>query len=134
MHEPATDRKIFIVDDEHDFLETVSRALRTAGYRNIVLENDAHRAAAYFRDGGTAEVALVDLLLPGMSGVELLQVIRNHSPHTVPIMMTGSVDSETFTAARSCDAFEHLMKPVSLDKLISTMNRALTIRTPKPAG
>ena len=87
--------RIIVVDDEQDFLDSIRRGLLTAGFRNLHLEIDAQNAATLIAEKKTAfDAALIDITMPGMNGLELLEHIKHNSPDTQCIMVTAVNDAE----------------------------------------
>lgn len=119
------DKKILVIDDEQDFLDTVKRGLIIAQMTNVTVENDPQKAADFFLHGEVVDIALIDVTMPGMSGVELLEVIKANSPETECIMLTAVNDAQTAIDCMKKGAYDYLLKPVSRDDLILTINRAL---------
>jgi len=117
--------KILVVDDEQDFLDSVRRGLITSGYKNVRLESDPKEAAAAFERGAVFDVAIIDITMPGMDGVELLGVIKDSSPETECIMVTAVNDVHIAVECIKKGAFDYLTKPISREDLILKMNRAL---------
>jgi DNA-binding NtrC family response regulator len=116
---------ICIIDDEVDFLESAKRGLFTRGFRNIRLESDPRKAAALFgKDDGFA-VALIDITMPGMNGLELLGVIKTYSPNTECIMITAMDEARLAVEALKKGAYDYLVKPISRDDLVRIVERAL---------
>ena len=81
--------RIIVVDDEQDFLESVKRGLITSGFKNVRTETDPLKAAADFENEEEYDIGLIDITMPGMDGIELLEIIKSHSPKTECIMITA---------------------------------------------
>lgn len=116
--------RIIVVDDEKVFLESIRRGLITAGYKNVRVESDPKQAAALFEKGETWDIALIDITMPRMNGVELLELIRGHSPHTECIMVTAVNDATVAVECMKKGAYDYLVKPVSRDDLIIKIRHA----------
>jgi len=116
---------IIIIDDERDFLESVRRGLITAGFRKLYLETSSRRAAEAFRKGESFSVALIDVFMPEMDGVSLLEEIKNTSPDTECIMITAVNEARTAVDCLKKGAYDYLTKPLSRDDLVSAVRRAL---------
>ncbi|RLB89691.1 MAG: sigma-54-dependent Fis family transcriptional regulator [Deltaproteobacteria bacterium] len=116
---------IIIIDDEKDFLGSVRRGLFTAGFKNVRLESNPLDAAALFRSGEMFDLALIDISMPGMSGVELLEVIKNESPATECIMVSALNEASVAVDCLKKGAYDYLVKPISREELLLTMGRAL---------
>lgn len=117
-------KRILLVDDERDFVKTVANYLEARGY--LV-------SAAY--DGKVAlekakslpDVILLDIVMPGMSGYEVLRRLRN-DPVTgklTIIMCTGKSETRSIFDAQDLDVTDYLTKPMNLDKLSSMLSRYL---------
>ena len=89
------DNSIIVVDDEQDFLESVRRGLITSGIKNVHTETDPRKAALAFERGEVFDIALIDLTMPDMSGIELLEAIKTNSPTTECVMITAVDEART---------------------------------------
>jgi DNA-binding NtrC family response regulator len=118
------DNRIVVIDDERDFLESVNRGLITAGYKNTVIEADPRKAAAVFEQGQRFDIALIDITMPAMSGIELLEIIKSTSPATECIMVTALDEARTAIQCLKKGAYDYLVKPISKEDLVSSVNRA----------
>jgi DNA-binding NtrC family response regulator len=116
--------RILVVDDEHDFLDSIRRGLFTAGYKDICLRNDPFEAAALLDKGETYDLALIDITMPGISGIELLDIIKNRCPRTECIMVTAVNEAKTAVECIKKGAYDYLIKPVSKDDLILKLAHA----------
>jgi len=117
--------RIIVVDDEKDFLESAKRGLITSGFRNVSTENDPKKAAALFKRGDTFDIALIDITMPGMSGVDLLELIKNTSPMTECIMITAHNEARMAVECMKKGAYDYQVKPIARDELIPVIERAL---------
>lgn len=120
--------KILVVDDEIDFLDSVERALIMSGYANCRMEKDARAAAERITSGDNYDVALLDISMPGMDGIELLEVIKAKSPTTECIMVTAVNDVSVAVECMKRGAYDYLIKPISKDDLTLKIARALERR------
>ena len=119
------DNRIIVIDDEQDFLDSMRRGLITSGFKNIRIEGNPEKAAMAFKNGETFDLALIDITMPGMDGMELLEVIRNTSPRTECIMVTAIDEVRVAIKCLRKGAYDYLVKPLSKEDLISSLNRAL---------
>lgn len=117
--------KIIVIDDELDFLDTIRRGLITAGYRNLILEADAMAVARQLKSGERYDAALIDITMPGMSGVELLETFKEFSPQTECIMVTALDEARVAVECMRKGAYDFLVKPISKEDLVSSLTRAL---------
>ena len=117
--------RIIAIDDDQTFLKTIKRGLVTSGFKYITLVDDPEKAVLMFKEGQSFDVALIDVSMPGMDGLELLEKIKAGSPETECIMITGLDEAATAVRAMKIGAYDYLVKPVEKDDLILTINRAL---------
>jgi len=116
---------IMIIDDEVDFLDTLKRGLVTSGFTNVETEGDPRKATEFFERGEAADVALIDVNMPGLSGVQLLEFIKNYNPETECIMVSALNEARVAVDCLKKGAYDYLVKPVSRDDLILSIRRAL---------
>jgi len=122
------DNSILVIDDERDFLESVRRGLITAGIKNVRIMQDPLKVAAAFETGEAFDIALIDITMPEMNGVELLEIIKNTSPATECIMVTAVDEALVAINCLKKGAYDYLVKPISKEGLVSTISRALERR------
>ena len=117
-------KEILIVDDEVGIRELLSEILQDEGYQVSVAEN-AGEARSY-RLRTQPALVLLDIWMPDTDGVTLLREWAANGQLTMPVvMMSGHGTIETAVEATRIGAFEFLEKPVGLQKLLSTVTRAL---------
>ena len=120
----ALAKEILIVDDEVGIRELHSEILQDEGYRVALAEN-AGEARAY-RQRQQPSLVLLDIWMPDTDGVTLLREWAAGGQLTMPVvMMSGHGTIETAVDATKIGAFDFLEKPVGLQKLLSTIARAL---------
>ena len=119
------DNTILVIDDEQHFLDSVKRVLNTAGFRHVELESDPAKAIATFERGASIDLALIDVSMPGISGIDVLESILNTSPDTQCLMITAVNDAKIAVQCIKKGAYDYLLKPISRDDLVLAVNRAL---------
>ncbi len=119
------DNRIMVVDDEPDFLESVRRGLITSGFKNVLVEKSSRKAASVFENGDVFDVALIDINMPDINGVELLEMLKNISPNTECIMVTAVDEARVAVECLKKGAYDYLVKPFSREELSLSINRAL---------
>ncbi len=120
----ALAKELLIVDDEVGIRELLSEILQDEGYRVALAENAA--AARAYRQRAQPALVLLDIWMPDTDGVTLLREWAANGQLTMPvIMMSGHGTIETAVDATKIGAFDFLEKPVGLQKLLSTIARAL---------
>ena len=85
--------RIIIVDDDWDYLELLKGKLISSGFNNLRIEDDPLNVREIFEKGQSFDIALIDVTMPNMGGIELLEVVKNISPRTECIMVTALNDA-----------------------------------------
>jgi two-component system response regulator AtoC len=116
---------ILIVDDEALTLRTISRALNEEGF-DVQVAETGERALEIFRDE-PADIALVDVVLPGLDGLEVLRQIKSRRPETVVVMMSAYHIVERAVEAMKLGSYDYLVKPFHLADLLNTIRRAAEV-------
>ncbi len=116
--------RILIVEDEEKLQRVLELQLRSADFE----VDKAATAEAAFSFAERADLILTDLRLPGMSGIELLSTIRRQNARTPIIVMTAFGSVETAVDAMKKGAADFLLKPFSLDHLMTVIQKALAVR------
>lgn len=116
---------ILVVDDEMDFLESVKRGLVISGFRNLTLISDPLAALHRVEGGEYFDVALLDITMAGMSGLELLERIKSVSPSTECIMVTAINEVSVAVECMQKGALDYLVKPILPEELVLRIKRAV---------
>ena len=114
--------RVLIVDDEDVILQVLQTHLEIQGCD--VRTALAAECAAKLVEEWEPEVAIIDIILPGKSGLELAADLRRTHPDTEVMVMTGNASAETALRAVREGAAEYLLKPLLLDKVWSGVQRA----------
>ena len=121
-------RKILVVDDETKMLRVLELHLEGAGY-DVVKAPSAEKALEVLdaspNSDGNFVLALTDLRLPGLDGLELLKRLNRDRPSLPVIVMTAFGSIETAVAAMKAGASDYILKPFSLEDLMITIERVL---------
>jgi putative two-component system response regulator len=115
--------RILVVDDEESIRVALSRFLRSRGYEVTAVGSGADALAALGRD--RCELALCDVRMPGLTGMELLPMALAKDPDIAILMLTAVNDAPTATEALARGAHDYLVKPVDLADLQAAVERAL---------
>ena len=118
--------RILIVDDEKSIRRTLGEFLRDAGYA-VVEAEDADIALKQLSEN-VFDVVVSDIILPRVTGVELLRLIHEASPHVQVVMMTGEPTVETATESLRAGAADYLLKPVSKSDILRSVGNAMRIK------
>jgi DNA-binding NtrC family response regulator len=118
---------VLIVDDEQVFLDSVARRLRTKGYRDITTVRDPTTVLSLTVDHAF-DVAFLDISMPKMDGITLLELIKQESPSTECVMVTAHESVPLAVKAIRLGAFDYLVKPVDPNQLVLCLTRAVERR------
>jgi two-component system nitrogen regulation response regulator NtrX len=116
---------LLIVDDDHNTLASLSRAFRLAGHEATVCDNAA-RAVDLLRTQAF-DVILSDVVMPGRSGLELLEDLKKAGVKTPIVLISGQANIEMAVKATKLGALDFLEKPLSTEKLLVTVENALRL-------
>ena len=114
--------KVLLVDDEQDFIETLSKRLEMREL-DTKLALDGEEALRAVQDE-QPDVMVLDLKMPGMDGMEVLRRIKKAFPKVPVVMLTGQGSAKDEEQARSLGAYAYLQKPVELDRLAKILREA----------
>ena len=114
---------ILIVDDDRDMQTILSDTLELEGYKTNVAGDG--KAALKEITSSSPELILLDVKLPGMSGLELLGKIRKINKRVVVIMLTGYGDIKDAVQAIKLGAFDYITKPFDDEDMITNIKNAL---------
>jgi len=114
--------RILIVDDEREITEILADLLSTD--YECMAAGSAEEALARLRDN-PFELVISDITMPGMSGLEMIPHVKEMSPHTVVVMISGMQTVESAIGALRLGAFDYLMKPFDLRQVEAVVKRAL---------
>ena len=122
----ATHAQILVIDDEQGIREGCKRALTPHGFAVDIAQDGAEglqkvKAASY-------DLVLLDVMMPGIGGIELLSLIREHDPYAVCIIVTGYATVQLAVNAIKRGAYDFLTKPFTLDDLLLAVNHGLEHR------
>ncbi len=124
---PYPANPILIVEDEAETLRSFSMALRMSGINHILTCADSREAEAVLSQHPVG-VALLDMVMPHLSGEELLQRIKQEYPWIPVIIITGVDEVDTAVRCIKAGALDYMVKPVEKDRLVSGVQRAIEIR------
>jgi len=115
--------KVLLVDDEEEFVSTLAERLRMRGLQadtaNSGLEALVHIAAI------TPDVVILDLMMPGMGGIEVLTHIKRDYPNIPVILLTGIGSTGEASEGMRKGAFDYLVKPLQITELLQKIDEAV---------
>jgi two-component system response regulator AtoC len=113
---------ILVLDDEALTLRTISRGLREEGYEVSVAMNGEEAMKIFAEE--KPDLALLDIVLPGVDGVEVLRQIKQQNPATIVVMMSAYHMVDRAVEAMKLGAYDYLIKPFHLADMLNTIRRA----------
>jgi len=116
---------LLLIDDDPNTLASLARAFRLAGHEATVCDN-ASRAVELVR-GERFDLILSDVVMPGKSGMELLEDLKKGGVQTPIVLISGQANIEMAVKATRLGALDFLEKPLSTDKLLLTVENALKL-------
>jgi len=115
--------KVLLVDDEEEFVTTLAERLQL---RNIIplVATDGNEALRII-DTERPPVVVMDVMMPVLGGLDVLQQIKSRYPKIQVILLTGQGSAQDGIKGMRLGAFDYLMKPVKIEELIRKMNEAV---------
>ena len=113
---------ILVIDDEALTLRTISRALRDEGFDVFVAMSGEEGLKVLAEE--KPDLALLDVVLPGMDGIEVLRQMKKQSPNTIVVMMSAYRMVDRAVESMKLGAYDYLLKPFHLADMVNTIQRA----------
>lgn len=126
MSEQMNKPRILIIDDDANLRKTLADILHLKGYETVAAVNGIE-GLAQLREN-PVHLALIDIGLPDISGVEVLKGIKAEYPTTEAIILTGNATLDSAIEAANQGAFSYLVKPYEIEQLLLNIRRAVEKR------
>jgi DNA-binding response OmpR family regulator len=115
--------KVLLVDDEEEFVTTLAERLEMRGFDpSIAISGD--QALSMVQDKAF-DLIVLDLMMPGIGGLEVMKQIKSADPEMPIILLTGQGSTKEGMEGMNQGAFDFLMKPLDIEELISQIHEAL---------
>jgi two-component system response regulator MprA len=124
--------KILVVDDEQPLREALERALKVERYEVETLENGALALERMKTVGNEIDAVVLDVLMPGIDGLEVCRRLRASGDKTPVLMLTARIEVEDRVAGLDAGADDYVTKPFDLEELLARL-RALLRRAGSPS-
>lgn len=121
------EQPVLIVDDEEHFLLSVEMTLRSNGINNLETCSDSRKVLKLLKNNRYSLVSL-DINMPHLTGLDLLQPIVDYYPDVPVIMLSAVNEVEKAVSAMKMGAFDYIVKPVHETRLVSAIRRAIDLR------
>lgn len=116
------DLKLLLVDDEEEFVSALAERLQLRGIETITASNGEEALARVEED--LPHVVVLDVMMPGLGGVQILEQIKTSHPEIEVILLTGQVLPDGEDEGMRHGAFACLIKPLSVEELIQKIYQA----------
>jgi len=123
---PEPVARILVVDDELPQMRALCDTLNDHAYEAVGISSPTD-ALAVLR-ASTFDLLLADLMMPAMSGIDLLQKAQELDPNLVSVIMTGQGTITTAVEAMMVGALDYILKPFKLSVILPVLSRALAVR------
>lgn len=122
---------MLIVDDEAEFVSALAERLELRGFETLTATSGEE--ALWKVDASPPDVVLLDVVMPGLSGMEILKRIKQNHPQVQVILLTGRGTWDGIQGVRE-GAYDCLMKPIKIEDLIQIMTDAVESNKGKQPG
>ncbi len=114
---------ILLIDDEIEFIETLAERLELRGYISKIASDGEVGISMVASE--SFDIAILDLMMPGLSGLDALRQIKEIDKKLPVILLTGHGSTKDAMEGMQIGAFDFLMKPLDINKLIEKIKQAL---------
>ena len=121
--ENAVQKKILLVDDDHDFRWATGNVLHAAGYKVVHAQNGGE--ALDFIEKAVPDLVLLDYRMPGMDGLQVAAEMKKNISAVPIIMITAYAEIDSAVKAMKMGVYDYVTKPVDNNDLLFTVKRAL---------
>jgi len=118
-----TDTKILLIEDDQGSREALLILLKTSGF--AIKGCSSGKEGLHLLTGERFDIVISDLFLPDLNGIEILTQVKQDSPHTEVILITGHASAETAVRAMKEGAFDYITKPLNIEELRMIIDKAV---------
>ena len=119
----AASANVLLVDDEHDFVAILTQRLTKRSY-SVTSAHSGEDALTQLAKDKDIDVVILDVKMPGLDGIETLKLIKKKWPLVEVIMLTGHSTLNSAISAIKLGAYDFLLKPIEIKRLITKMEKA----------
>lgn len=116
---------LVVVDDDRNYLDVLGRKLADIGFKRVRLEESSAKLAEEVKTGLSFDLALIDMAMPEIDGMALLETIKTNSPATECIMVAAINEARIAVECLNKGAYDYLVKPVATEDLSRSIKRTL---------
>ena len=117
--------KVMLVDDEVRFVDGLARLLHRYGFQHVLKAYDGDQAMSCLLAESGIDVIVLDVNMPGVDGITVLETIKQQYPDIEVIILTGHAAFDKGAEALRLGAFDYLMKPCDMEDLVQVIQNAL---------
>ena len=121
-----SDYRVLLIDDEEEYAGTLAERLELRGISTQVVLDGDEGLAVIERD--PPDIVLLDVMMPGIGGLETLRQIKGGHPRVQVLLLTGRGSTREGIEGMRLGAFDYLMKPIQIEELIDRFQAALAAR------
>lgn len=129
---PALPARILVVDDESVIRDLFTRVLALKGYTAVCAKSGPEALDTLKAAGQDFLMAFLDIIMPGLDGVETLQEIRALRPDLPVVMMTGYAVEGKIKEAMAAGAFDYMFKPFDIAEIVTHIQKVTKRKALKP--
>jgi DNA-binding response OmpR family regulator len=115
--------KVLLVDDEEEFVTTLAERLELRGIQARSVTDG--EIALQMIETDPPRIVILDVMMPGLGGLEVLKRIKAQNPQIHVILLTGRGSTKEGIEGMQLGAFDYLMKPINIEELIKKMQEAI---------
>jgi DNA-binding response OmpR family regulator len=116
---------VLLVDDEVEFVQTLAERLQLRGF-DIRTAGDGEEAISQMANS-LPDLVVLDVMMPGLGGLEVLKQIKTEHPKIPVILLTGRGSTADGIEGMRLGAFDYLMKPIDIDELIQKIHEGIAV-------
>ena len=117
-----TTMKVLLIDDEQEFTGALAERLELRDYSVQTVDNGEDGLSAI--ENNPPHIVVLDLKMPGLSGIEVLKRVKFQHPDLPVLLLTGYGSTEDGIKGMQLGAFDYMMKPLNIDELIAKLQEA----------
>ena len=115
--------KVLLIDDEQEFTGALAERLERRGYDVQAVDNGEDGLQAI--ENNPPHIVVLDLKMPGLSGIEVLKRVKAQQPSMPVLLLTGYGSTEEGIKGMQLGAYDYMMKPLNINELISKLQEAI---------
>ena len=132
MEGQVSSMHFLLVDDEKVLMETIAERLRLRGFI-VDCALSGNEALSQLGKSDTIDIVVLDIQMPELDGMSILEILKSKHPLVEVIMLTGHATVQSAVEALKAGAYDYLLKPCDFNELISKANKAISRKRAREA-